>query len=126
MSSKDIAPKIHLFSELEKIDDTNVILVLDSNGDKYKTTIKQLKELLNFAVLNEIELLRKEITENKVTKEFLLSLFNKDKSVTLGVPFNIKGNVGIESKGNDGTIYSTKNEVRVKLGNTWYTLFKTE
>lgn len=125
MSNKDITPKVHLFKKLKKFKDTQFIMIVLPDGAKLQASIGDFKEYIQIDVNKKLQKLENKIEDIKITRESLIDVFKKSKSISFGKPFNILADVGIEKLKTKGIIYSDGNRVRVNLGGNWHT-FKLE
>lgn len=122
MSNKDVTPKVHLFDRLDKLHNDAVIMVMLPTGEKYQSTVMELKQFTNVDVLKEINQIKEDLKEMKVTKAAILKAFKKSSSVGFGKPLNILADIGVEKTKVKGNFYSDGKRVRVNLNGKWHTL----
>ena len=117
MNNKDITPKVHLFGKLDKLSDTQLLMIVLPDGEKLQTSVGELKQFILEGV--------KEPEQQELTKEAIIKLFVKDSIFNVGIPLCILANVSIEKYKLPGVIYSDGERIRTFLKGKWVTL-KTE
>lgn len=122
MENKNVSPKIHLFTKLNKLRDNQLVMITLPTGEKYKLDVAGLKEFINADVVKELNKIKEQIKDVKVTKASIIDAFKRSSSISFGKPLNMLSDVGIEKLKPKGVIYSDGKRVRAYLNGKWHTL----